>query len=242
MASSHSKRTEPDSKHPAFMVFIAGAHSAGNELLISDSLVFIYTTFLLGKTSVVFFPRKLENQHDSLYTMGLEMQIVPINNNSVILFDEGGRSAGRALQRAYYRRMTGIIYVVDSSDRTTIDETCNELHQLANEEELRTKPFLVLANKQDRPSAMTLDELKIKLNLVKLDGIKKWHLHPTCALRGEGIREGLIWLIDAMVERQDLLKPVTETIQDTKSIQIYLKSFLNVTYMKEFLDKIFNFL
>ncbi|CAF1041230.1 unnamed protein product [Adineta ricciae] len=218
MASSHNKRTESDSKHSSFMVFIAGAHSA-------------------GKTSVVFFPRKLQNQHDSLYTMGLEIQIVPINNNSVILFDEGGRSAGRALQRAYYRRMTGIIYVVDSSDRTTIDETCNELHQLANEDELRTKPFLILANKQDLPTAMTLDELKVKLNLVKLDGIKEWHLHPTCALRGEGVREGLGWLIDAMVERQDLLKPVTETIQDAKSLQSHLKSFLNMTNMKEFLNK-----
>ncbi|CAF0884471.1 unnamed protein product [Adineta ricciae] len=184
MASSHNKRTEPDSKRSSFMVFIAGAHSA-------------------GKTSVVFFPRKLENQHDSLYTMGLEIQIVPINNNSVILLDEGGRSAGRALQRAYYRRMTGIIYVVDSSDRTTIEETCNELHQLANEEGLRTKPFLILANKQDLPTAMTLDELKVKLNLVKLDGIKKWHLHPTCAIRGEGVREGLGWLIDAMKSKDD---------------------------------------
>ena len=43
---------------------------------------------------------------------------------------------------------TGIIYVLDSSDETRVNEAKDELQKLAAEKELKKCFFLILANKQ----------------------------------------------------------------------------------------------
>ena len=68
-------------------------------------------------------------------------------------------------------------------------------------------PILLLANKQDLPSA--LDECKIEAAL----GLKKelgnsfqWHLQPICAVTGEGLDEGMEMLHTMITQRRKLRK------------------------------------
>ncbi|CAF1127950.1 unnamed protein product [Rotaria sordida] len=87
--------------------------------------------------------------------------------------------------------VSAVVFVVDSNDRDRIDEACNELHEMANEELLKNLSILIFANKQDLPNALTFDEIKEKLNLSKLDEMKsKWYLQPSIAIVGESIHEG----------------------------------------------------
>ncbi|KAL7230048.1 hypothetical protein ACSBR2_008566 [Camellia fascicularis] len=53
--------------------------------------------------------------------------------------------------------------------------------------------ILVFANKQDMKGAMTPMEVCEGLGLYDLKN-KKWHIQGTCALKGDGLYEGLDWL------------------------------------------------
>lgn len=75
-------------------------------------------------------------------------------------------------------------------------------------------PILILANKQDLPSA--LDECKIEAAL----GLKKelgsgyqWHLQPTCAVTGEGLDEGMEMLHSMIVQKRKLRKSASGLIK-----------------------------
>lgn len=43
----------------------------------------------------------------------------------------------------------GLIFVIDSSDRTRMDEARQELHRIINDREMKDSLLLVFANKQD---------------------------------------------------------------------------------------------
>merc|ERR1711956_106819 len=75
-------------------------------------------------------------------------------------------------------------------------------------------PILLLANKQDLPSA--LDECKIEAAL----GLKKefgtnfqWHLQPICAITGEGLDEGMEMMHSMIVQRRKLKKSTSGFIK-----------------------------
>ena len=62
-------------------------------------------------------------------------------------------------------------------------------------------PLLVLANKQDLPSALDAARLERSLGLRELGPKgKAWNLQPTCAVTGEGLEE-------AMTKLTDMIKP-----------------------------------
>lgn len=64
-----------------------------------------------------------------------------------------------------FNNAKGVIFVVDSSDRDRVLEAKEELRILMNNDELKDSLFLVFANKQDMPGAMSASELTDKLEL-----------------------------------------------------------------------------
>ena len=111
----------------------------------------------------------------------------------------------RALWHLYYKNTSPLVFVVDSNDLERLSDACEELHRMANEEELRNRPVLIFANKQDLPNSQSLDVLKEELKLTKLDEMKtKWHLQSATATKNEGIHEGFEWLAKTMREKVDL--------------------------------------
>jgi small GTP-binding protein len=190
----------------------------------------------LGKTTVLYSV-KSDKSIPITPTISSNFENIVINNTSISVIEEGGRSAFRPLRRVYYRHVAGIIFVIDSNDRERIDQVRDELHQMFNDEHLQHKPFLILANKQDLPNRMNVDELRDKLNLNKLDGNTKWHLQPTSAIHNEGIYEGFKWLEDSLVEKIDPMKPIVETLNDVKTMKNYLTSIFNMDNFKTLLNK-----
>ena len=61
-----------------------------------------------------------------------------------------------------------LIYVVDSNDRERLPECRDELHRFLAEDELKDAVLLVMANKQDLPNAMPVEEITDKLGLNKI--------------------------------------------------------------------------
>jgi signal recognition particle receptor subunit beta len=60
--------------------------------------------------------------------------------------------------------------------------------------------FLVFANKQDLPEAMSEEEIIGKLNLGELK-CHTWHIQKCSAMTGEGITDGLDWLHSKLQEK-----------------------------------------
>ena len=109
------------------------------------------------------------------------------------IWDVGGCDKIRPLWRHYFHNTHALVYFVDSNDRDRLGETRDELLRLVNEPELAGCRVLVFANKRDLAGAMGLDELQAVLPQ-HLDR-DQWHLQPCVATTGEGLWEGLDWLL-----------------------------------------------
>lgn len=57
---------------------------------------------------------------------------------------------------------------MDSNDRERISECRDEVWQMLAEEELKGCVFLVMANKQDLPNAMSVEEVTEKMELHRM--------------------------------------------------------------------------
>ena len=107
----------------------------------------------------------------------------------------------RPLWRHYYHGTEAVIFVIDSNDRERIspnqfnndDNARDEIHSLLGDDLLKDAALLVLANKQDLPNAMSVNEVSKKLELNKLKN-RDWYIQSTCATTGDGLYEGLDWL------------------------------------------------
>lgn len=59
-------------------------------------------------------------------------------------------------------------------------------------EEVAGVPLLVIANKQDLPGALSVQQVSEGLDLRQHN--RPWHVQPTCAITSEGVYEALDWL------------------------------------------------
>lgn len=76
-----------------------------------------------------------------------------------------------------------------------MEETGVELQQLLDEEKLSHVPILILANKQDLLNALSPAEITAELNLNELRD-RTWQILPCSARTGEGLQEGMEWLVE----------------------------------------------
>ncbi|SCU81242.1 LAME_0B06172g1_1 [Lachancea meyersii CBS 8951] len=149
-----------------------------------------------GKTTVLY-KLKLGEVVTTIPTIGFNVETVEYKNISFTVWDVGGQDKIRPLWRHYFRNTEGIIFVVDSNDRSRISEAREVLQRMLNEDEIRNAALLVFANKQDLPEAMSAAEITEKLGLHSIRQ-RPWFIQATCATSGEGLYEGLEWLSNCL--------------------------------------------
>jgi ADP-ribosylation factor-like protein 1 len=64
---------------------------------------------------------------------------------------------------------------------------------MLSEEELKGSPLLVFCNKQDVQGALKPEEISEQLGLAGAEKTRPWSVRGSCALKGEGLEEGLDW-------------------------------------------------
>ena len=72
----------------------------------------------------------------------------------------GGQESLRNGWDAYYQNTDALIYVVDSADDSQLKDSKAEFLNLFVQQQLSEAVILLLANKQELPTARTPDELK----------------------------------------------------------------------------------
>ena len=126
------------------------------------------------------------------------------SGSNFLIWDVGGQEKLRPLWRSYTRCTDGIIFVVDSCKEDRFEEAKLELLKICK---LSSHiPVLVLANKQDLPSAMDVSKIESLLGLKELGSSAHWHIQPTCAITGEGLDEGIAKLHELILNRRKLTR------------------------------------
>lgn len=120
-----------------------------------------------------------------------------IGNVNLSVFDLGGHEAARAIWQDYYVDASGIIFMVDTTDRGRFPTAKHELDMLLIDERLRNVPFAVLGNKIDLPTACSEQELRMALGNVQHiegDGMRPINVFMCSVVRRSGYVEAFRWI------------------------------------------------
>ncbi|QRV74748.1 ADP-ribosylation factor family [Ceratobasidium sp. AG-Ba] len=140
-------------------------------------------------------------------------------------WDVGGCDKIRPLMRHYASGTDAVVWVLDSNDRERLPEAIDELRNtLRTVEDVRgdenikdAVPCLILANKQDLPKAMRLDEVRIKLAHV-IGSRPSCTVFPTSLVRGDylsTLTPAMDWLYDALKKDAN-----TQSVSDKLAPQV----------------------
>ncbi|CCH41074.1 ADP-ribosylation factor [Wickerhamomyces ciferrii] len=151
-----------------------------------------------GKTTILY-KLKLNKIKTTAPTVGFNVETFQYKNVKFNMWDVGGQDRLRPLWRHYYPKTNALIYVIDSSDRSRLEESKRQLYKVLNElnTNITTKGFLLLifANKQDLKNSMNSKEISEFLELKKnLIDEQLFAVIGTNALTGQGLIEGLSWI------------------------------------------------
>jgi ADP-ribosylation factor-like protein 1 len=78
---------------------------------------------------------------------------------------------------------------------------------MLSEEELAGVPLLVFCNKQDVEGALKPEDISEQLGLAGGEKGRDWSVRGSCAIKGEGIEEGLDWCVTSNL-RASIIKQV----------------------------------
>ena len=93
----------------------------------------------------------------------------------------------------YTRGVQAIVYVLDSADLSKVEMAKTELYTLVGKEGTQGIPLLIVGNKNDVSGAMTLDDIKEKMDVASIAG-REVHVVSASAKEGNGIDKILEWL------------------------------------------------
>ncbi len=119
-----------------------------------------------------------------------------------ILRDIGGQDKLRGIWKFYIKNCEGLFYVVDSSDRERIELARNELYSLLDFEDMKKIPVIIIANKQDIDSSLSLIEIEKYMRLPEIQN--PYHIYGTCATTGEGLLKAFSHMTELVKQNRGL--------------------------------------
>merc|ERR1712061_597645 len=153
-----------------------------------------------GKTTIL---EKLSEEDIShiMPTQGFNIKSLVHEGFKLNVWDIGGQKTIRPYWSNYFEGSDALVYVIDSSDKRRLEESGTELAELLAEEKLGAIPLIIFANKQDLLNATTPDQISetLKLGAVK---DRTWTIQACSATKGDGLQEGMEWLINEAQKAQ----------------------------------------
>ena len=135
-------------------------------------------------------------------TLGFQITAFTFRDCTLNVWDVGGQQSLRSYWRNYFESTDGLIWVVDSNDVERLQMCKEELHSLLQEGRLAGASLLIFLNKIDIPTAQSPQEIARLLDVDTIrQGKRHVHLCACSARTGEGLLEGMSWMVDDVSER-----------------------------------------
>ncbi|RXM31309.1 hypothetical protein EOD39_7127 [Acipenser ruthenus] len=136
-----------------------GAHKRSSRVLLMglDSA---------GK-STLLYKLKLNRTVQTSPTIGFNVEMLELEKQlSLTVWDVGGQDQMRPNWKHFLEDSDGLVFVVDSTDEARLEEAKKELKRVLKHDNMKEIPLMVLANKQDVPSSLSIREIALRLNLM----------------------------------------------------------------------------
>ncbi|CAN6597235.1 GTP-binding protein Cin4p [Trichomonascus vanleenenianus] len=158
-----------------------------------------------GKTTIV---KSIlgEDIHKVSPTLGFSIQTVNYQDTYKLnIWDVGGQATLRPFWRNYFEKTDFLIWVIDATALTRLDDCRTELHKTLNEDRLIGAGLLVWINKLD-----TLDETEIEKIIpfvekqLNLEALRRHHnlrVLGCSAYSGLNLQEGLDYVVSEVKGR-----------------------------------------
>uniref|UniRef100_A0A8C5KGI7 ADP-ribosylation factor-like 13A n=1 Tax=Jaculus jaculus TaxID=51337 RepID=A0A8C5KGI7_JACJA len=193
LLSSCWSRIKTDEKRRNVTIIVTGLSNSGKSHLVAA-----FQRLLPSKI--------LDDTKPTLITLLLD-------NYQVSVYDLTGDMKGQEKWPSYYAQSHGVVFVLDSSDLTRLQEAKTILTRLMYDKRVSGKPILILANKQDKKDALLpCDIIKyFLLERLVTENKSVCRVEPCCAIRNfrkrnqSPIITGLRWLLAAIGEQYDML-------------------------------------
>ncbi|XP_012301166.2 ADP-ribosylation factor-like protein 4A [Aotus nancymaae] len=163
-----------------------------------------------GKTTVLY-RLQFDEFVKTVPTKGFNAEKIKVTlgNSKTVTFhfwDVGGQEKLRPLWKLHTRCTDGIVFVVDSVDVERMEEAKTELYKITKISENQGVPVLIVANKQDLRNSLSLSEIEKLLAVGELSSSALWHVQPNCAIKGDGLKEGLEKRHGVIIQRRKMLQ------------------------------------
>uniref|UniRef100_A0A3P8VHV6 ADP-ribosylation factor-like 16 n=1 Tax=Cynoglossus semilaevis TaxID=244447 RepID=A0A3P8VHV6_CYNSE len=158
------------------------------------------TCLILGATGVgkTLLLKRLQNiLYVRIYLpvqVGTNLTDLTLKKKSVTVRELGGCMG--PIWPSYFNDCSSVIFIVDSANIAQVSSSCVQLLSVLSAEPLRSASVLILFNKRDMPSTMSLTEMR---SLFRMDDIvasapQSITILEGSAHTGQGLQEVLNWL------------------------------------------------
>ncbi|CAH1787039.1 unnamed protein product [Owenia fusiformis] len=171
-----------------------------------------------GKTTLLY---RLHTHQliSTIPTIGWNVEDIEYRSVRMQVIETGGSEKLRPLICHYWPGVDAVIFVADSIDKDTsrISELKAYIMHHNDAQELWDKPFLIIANKQDLPNAMSMEEMTTRLDLNRLQPGHKWYIAPVSCVTGEGLGAAMDWLLITLgriKQSETITQPINNAFVD----------------------------
>ena len=170
--------------------------------LLKNKIFPKYDISLIGKFDsskglILHHINRQENDTLPIPTLGYNSAFLSKNGSEFYIWNVGCDKKLRDLWKLYYQKSNGLIFIINNDDLDD-NEYIEDIKNILAEKELEKVPVLFMANTQDISHALSADV--VRQNFGEIKG-RKYLFHETYSNTGEGIKEGIDWLINSILNK-----------------------------------------
>ncbi len=159
--------------------------------------LFVFGLDRAGKTAIL---NRLRGNPFEATQPTLSVDIEQFEKDHLIFqtYDLAGQVSLRAQWLQCLPGSDGLIFVIDYSDPTRFKEAFTEFVRIIENPDANIRPIVIYANKKDLYKQFESSKFATIFELRKLSK-NPWKVVPCSAKTGEGLEEGLKWLVDSII-------------------------------------------
>lgn len=183
-------------------VVIKKSKQLANKIFKQQTLTFLILGLDKSGKTMLLFKQKYGQVQEPPETVGFNVESVLISGIKIEVFEVGGSSNIRKIWPMHYSNINSLFWVIDCSDKSRFEESRLELGQILQDNSFASDtPVFILANKMDKPTAISVKSISEEL---RIDELKLLHKGPVAAYpvigkSGQGVLQAFQAAIDVVV-------------------------------------------